>query len=73
MIQVSLAIVVFISIAWTVWTGHRMISIGEFASDHATSGYPGAGTWLGFLGAVIVGLASLATLIVLTSQGRRRY
>jgi hypothetical protein len=71
--QVSAAAILIISICWIAWTGQRMVTIGEFASDHGTSGYPGAGTWFGFLAALIIGLASLTTMIVLAENGRRQH
>jgi hypothetical protein len=71
-LQAVLATPLFVSIGWAIWTGQRMISIGEFASDHATSGYPGAGTWFGFMAAVIIGVASLATLIGMASRSKQR-
>jgi hypothetical protein len=60
-----LSTVAVVLIADKLWTG------GEYANDHGTSGYPGAGIWFGFLGAVLISLVSLSSIVVLIEQGRR--
>jgi hypothetical protein len=70
---VSSVAILLISIGWRVWTAHRMIGIGEFASDHAASGYPGAGTWIGFLVSLIIGMASLAVIVVLVNSHTKQH
>ncbi len=53
-----------------VWTASRMVIVGEYASDHGTSGDPGNWLWLVFLSSLVVGCASIPTLIVLGEKGR---
>ncbi len=54
-----------------VLIANKLLAGGEYASDHGTSGYPGAGVWISFLAALLVGFVSLTALVVLIEQGRR--
>ena len=63
--------ILVVCVAMGAWSADRMVSIGEYASDHGTSGAVGSWLWIPFLTALAVGCVALVTLVVMGEKGRR--